>query len=262
MHLGRGNKNKNSTSQGLCKQSNECRMKGRPAGTTLTNSGQHNVPRNAREWSFRCIWKCVHIEAVISQLSKGWTSELFDEESDTGVCAWRETLDYGHNENGSFHWGCLALRAPQGHRWVLPEGGSAAGEAKNHTLHPFDVLLLPKSWSKTTKIMWKPWKAWMKVNLHRALISHLITFSNKLNRTVFSNDDMQTPEKHRSQKQSRSQMPAQFASRAQRHYCHWSVTIRGTYSSSTSNSVTIKLILLYRFMKEDWRNNSCPVYQS
>lgn len=71
MHLGRGNKNKNSTSQGLCKQSNECRMKGRPGGTTLTTSGRHNFPRNVRERSFRCIWKCVHIKAVTSQLSNG-----------------------------------------------------------------------------------------------------------------------------------------------------------------------------------------------
>lgn len=43
MYLGKGNKNKNSTPQVLYKQSNQRWMKGRPAGATLTNSGQQRV---------------------------------------------------------------------------------------------------------------------------------------------------------------------------------------------------------------------------
>lgn len=152
--LGSANKNKNSTSQALCKHSNQCWMKGRPAGATLMNSGHRSFPLNARDWSCKCMWKYIHMKAAISQLSKVRTSKLFDKKGDTRVCAPR-----GKHRLRNYDWWAklkwhfsfrlsqagARLRGTEGSCWRGRrgrEGVSAAGKAKNRTLHLFSVLVL------------------------------------------------------------------------------------------------------------------------
>lgn len=95
------------------------------------------------------------MKAAISQLSKGRTSKIFDEKSDTRVCAPRGNHQLRNYDRwtqlkrqfpfrSSQAGGCL--RGTDGsclREQREQEGVSTAGKAKNRTLRLFYVLVLP-----------------------------------------------------------------------------------------------------------------------
>lgn len=185
--LGRGNKNKNSTSQGLYKHSNRRWMKGRPAGATLMNSGPRSFPLNARDWSCKCMWKYIHMKAVISQLSKGRTRKILDEESDTRVCAPRGN----HRLRNYDRWTRLkwqfSFRLSQDRGRLRGTVGSCQREREPRGWER-ECLLQGKlriklficftcwGYPKAGQHSLKTSKGLNEGKLHSAVISHLITF--------------------------------------------------------------------------------------